>query len=311
MQPILKDHPQPSIKIAYIILAHKYPKQLERLVLKLSAGGISFFIHIDKKTDRETYAEMVRLLSPYENVHFLNRFVCDWGGYGHVEATMEGIRRSLATQPACDYVILLTGQDYPIKSNDYIREYLNERKGQSFIEFYSLPDERWKAENGGLDRTAYWHVHWFGHYFVFLKKDRFHAAGLNQIWRLIALILALPRNSPGKIQLYGGSAYWCLTRTAAEGVIEFVKHNTQYDKFFRYALLPEEEYFQTILLNSDIRNNMVNDNLRFIAWSDSPHPAIFRRRNFEELIHSGKLFARKFDLTLDPDLLDLIDQAGF
>jgi len=37
------------MKIAYIILAHKNPDQIKRLVLRLNTEGTSFFIHIDKK----------------------------------------------------------------------------------------------------------------------------------------------------------------------------------------------------------------------------------------------------------------------
>ena len=43
------------MKIAYIILAHHYHEQLDRLLSKLNTENISFFIHIDKKADDTIY----------------------------------------------------------------------------------------------------------------------------------------------------------------------------------------------------------------------------------------------------------------
>ena len=40
-----------NIKLAYIILAHKYPSLLSRLVNKLNSQNVGFFIHIDKNID--------------------------------------------------------------------------------------------------------------------------------------------------------------------------------------------------------------------------------------------------------------------
>jgi hypothetical protein len=53
----------------------------------------------------------------------------------------------------------------------------------------------------------------------------------------------------------------------------------------------------------------VNDNLRYIAWQDldAGSPAILRKADFARLVSSPKLFARKFDATVDAEVLDLID----
>ena len=160
------------MRIAYIISAYKLPEQLVRLVQKLYKDGTSFLIHVDKKTDEGTYAKMTGPLRAYAHVHFLDRHVCYWGDFGHVRATLKGIQRILRHDIPCDYVILLTGQDYPIKSNQHIHEVLEESQGQSFIHYFSLPCVRWSG-NGGLDRIAYWHVNWHGRYFVFPQPDQF------------------------------------------------------------------------------------------------------------------------------------------
>ena len=74
--------------------------------------------------------------------------------------------------------------------------------------------------------------------------------------------------------------------------------------------MPDEIFFQTILLNSPFQRMAVNDNLRYIEWPnpDSGSPVILCKGDFGKLISSPKLFARKFDVTVDADVLDLIDQ---
>ncbi|NJN99140.1 MAG: hypothetical protein HC875_36125 [Anaerolineales bacterium] len=74
--------------------------------------------------------------------------------------------------------------------------------------------------------------------------------------------------------------------------------------------MPDELFFQTVLLNSPLRDTIVNDDLKHIQWSTptSAHPDIFSKEDFEKLNRSPKLFARKFDTKHDTVILDLIDQ---
>ncbi len=298
------------MKIAYIILAHKLPEQLVRLVRKLNTDMASFFIHVDKKTDGETYRKMTEPLSEYENVYFLDRYARYYGDFNHVKPTLDGIQKILALGKRYDYIILMTGQHYPIKSNSQIQKALQDSGGQSFVEYFSLPDERWKDGNGGLDRINYWHLHWRGWEFAFLKRRHFLKRVPDRVWSALVKILPMRRNLPRNFKEYGGSAYWCLTRECAEYIDEFVRRNDDFVKFFKHVKIAEEIFFQTILMNSHLKNRLTNDNLRYIIWPPSSrHPAILGKQDFENFIKTDKLFARKFDMTVDADVLDMIDRA--
>src|SRR5262245_7722903 len=100
--------------LAYIISAYKYPLQLLRLIQRLDSSSSSFFVHVDQQTDQGVYDEIVAGLRRHSNVHLLKRHHCEWGGFGHVAATLKGIAEISKTGTSVDYVILLTGQDYPI-----------------------------------------------------------------------------------------------------------------------------------------------------------------------------------------------------
>jgi hypothetical protein len=280
------------MRIAYIISAYKNPEQLIRLILRLSAESTTFLIHVDKKTDDHIFARIVRDTRHLPNVYFLKRHTCHWGGFGHVQATLKGLHEIFKRGIPFDYAILLTGQDYPIKTNEQIQEFLQQNNEQSFMEYFSLPSDNW--EGGGLQRVEQWHLRFRDRCFIFPKNGRF----------------PIRRKLPNQLQPFGGSSYWCLSRECVAYIHDFINNNGRFVKFFRFVDVPDEIFFQTIVMNSPYASAVVNDNLRYIEWNDlaSGSPAILGRRDFPKIASAPQLFARKFDVHIDAEVLDLIDQ---
>ena len=299
------------MRIAYIILAHKLPEQLVRLVRKLDTGTGWFLIHVDKQTDHATYRKMREPLGALQNVHFLERHACHYGDYSILEATLKGIRKIWALGLPFDYVVTLSGQDYPIKSTNHIQDFFEERKGQSFLEYFSLPDDHWKSENGGLDRVVYWHFFWRGQNYSLRKDSRFVAPLATLLGPTLTSMLPLERKIPGNLKPFGGPAQWNLSRDCVEYLVETMQCDKALMQFFKHVSTSIEVFYQTVLLNSPLKNHIVNDDLHYIKWPpvDSPHPLILRKQDFAQFSRMDKLFARKFDATVDADVLDMIDQV--
>ncbi len=66
------------MNLAYIIMAHKQPKQLKRLITALQTDTTSFFIHINKEAE-PVYQEAVQLLKDIPNLSFVPRQSTFWG----------------------------------------------------------------------------------------------------------------------------------------------------------------------------------------------------------------------------------------
>ncbi len=115
------------------------------------------------------------------------------------------------------------------------------------------------------------------------------------------------RRIPAGLEPYGGSAYWCLSRRAVDYVHQFVREYPRYVRFFRTVYVPDELFFHTILLNSPLRDEVIGDDLRHIVWEDHG-VAVLGPGHLDQLAGSSKLFARKFDIERDPEILDLLDQ---
>ena len=45
-----------------------------------------------------------------------------------------------------DYISFISGQDYPIKSSEYIDEYLEKNKGKNFIEYDNIGRYEWRIK---------------------------------------------------------------------------------------------------------------------------------------------------------------------
>lgn len=275
-----------ATQIAYVILAHQLPTQVARLVRQLNAPGTFFLVHIDRRAGSAVYREAQAKLSGLDNVVFLRRHKLHWSGFGHVAATLEGIAELRTRSHPFDYLVLLTGQDYPIKPNAVIEETLARSGNRSFLEYMLVAE----AFADGEERIRRWH--W----------RRGQGPGGRHV------SLPIPRRWPRGLVPYGGSSYWCLNRVCVEYAYSFASANPAFVRYLRHVDVPDEIVFQTILVNSPLREQIVNDNLRYIDWTRQPLPAILGVADLDALARSRKLFARKFDPRVDAEILDLIDR---
>ena len=115
---------------------------------------------------------------------------------------------------------------------------------------------------------------------------------------------------PDGLAPYGGSSYWTMSAEHARYVLDFVHGNPAYLRFFRRAGIPDEIFFQTILLNSPHAGEVVNDERRYVDWERAEIPAIFDSRDLEMLLARPEPFARKFDASRDEEILDALDSAA-
>ena len=98
---------------------------------------------------------------------------------------------------------------------------------------------------------------------------------------------------------WGGSAYWILSRRALDEVVGFVAEHPEYVRFFRHVDIPDELFFQTILLNSAIAGECDDIRLHYTEWGRTPAPAVLLTGDYPHLVESPCLFARKFDPHVD------------
>jgi hypothetical protein len=303
-----------GMKIAYVITAHNNPLQVVRLVRALQTGQHTgpIVIHYDRAS-----AEFDRLsLAGMSHVHLLqNPVTVGWGEFSVVEAEwrcLDWLRQQAINY---DWLVLLSGQDYPIRPIPAFEQCLTGASGDGFLEYFPIdqvPPTQWNwHQNTGRERyyryyqtvpaqlkplfyKLYRVVNWQP--YVNVKAGRFGAK--------VAMQASRHPFTPN-FKCYAGSQWHTLARRSVEYVLDFIVQHPDIVEHYRHTMIPDESFFQTILLNAP-HLQFVNDNLRYISWTP-PYPAVFSAADLPTLTQSPQFFARKFDQQHDAQILDQLD----
>ncbi|QED37762.1 beta-1,6-N-acetylglucosaminyltransferase [Antarcticibacterium arcticum] len=309
------------MNINYIILAHKNPIQVKRLVYRLNEEWVSFYIHIDVNFNIDDYKSE---LDQVNNVTFLEgeeREKGTWGDIGIVRATINAMKL-IKNNNRNGYTVLLSGQDYPLQGNLNILNFLKNNPEFGYINLFSLPHQGWhmeglnrinrykinKSERRGhfLQLTSifeedFYSLKTFGHLNFLRKAGKFKKAKL----------IFKKRRFPKYLKPYGGGQWWALPFGMLEYILAFLDQYPNYLNYHVYTLLPDEIFFHSILGSSKF-SDKIQPAITFVNWEreQGPLPVTFTKSDFSELINQSnkKLFARKFDIDLDQEILDLIDE---
>ncbi|QQL50318.1 beta-1,6-N-acetylglucosaminyltransferase [Mucilaginibacter ginkgonis] len=276
---------------ACLIITYTSAVQTMRVIKKLDNGKFDFYIHLDKKIDMDTH----RSLFDHPNVYFIkNRIKVNWAGFTIVQATFNGIKEIVASGREYDFINLLSGQDYPVKSADYISDFLDEHKGQQLINVWNFA--QWEEALARINRFHLTDKIFKGKYF--LERMLNWVAG--------------KRPTPKGLTFYGNnSTFWTLSPDAAKYVVDKVESDQKLYNFFRYTWGSDEFVFQTMLMNSHFKDDVVGKNFRYTDWSaGGAHPKLLKTEDFEMIDASDAIFARKFNIAVDENVLDLIDESN-
>jgi hypothetical protein len=113
----------------------------------------------------------------------------------------------------------------------------------------------------------------------------------------------LPNSIP-----YGGSSWWIITKPCVEYILRHLQENKNFARFFKRVACADELFFHTIILNSPLKENVVNTSVHYIDWTNCvSSPNILVEKDFEKIIASNKLFCRKLAL---PESTELIEQLN-
>ena len=101
-----------------------------------------------------------------------------------------------------------------------------------------------------------------------------------------------------------------MTADCANYLVRFMDEHSKVRFFSVFTWGSDEFLIATILMNSPFRASIVNENYRYIDWSEgAANPKTLTIQDFGRLAQAQKLFARKFDISLDQEILNLIDSS--
>lgn len=319
------------MKHAVLIMAHKNKEQVIRLIRALACEEFDFFVHPDIEWNLSAQ-DLKDIESCADNVHLASKRI--HGELDHwslPQITLNLIDDALANESdngvEYSYFLLLSGQDYPIKSKKYILNFLEKQYPKPLIHVEKYEREHWV-------QTKFMLVRW-SH-----KVEDVHEKMKPGLLRKICVVpyvvaeffekhfyrTPYERVIKHGVNLYGGSQWWILPH----GVIDYIKDKEEKDpkliKEFKRTWTPDETFFQTMAMNSPYAKYYIDDDeiydhgYRIIPSMTYPdfvtptkgfigHPHIITCDDFDRIMAKKALFARKFNVKTDAKVLDMIDEV--
>ena len=298
----------------YLILAHKNPLQLGRMIERLDDGASKFFIHLDAKTPIEPFAAClegghIRFIEPRER--------CVWGDFSIVRATIHLMEAASKEQGV---FILMSGQDYPIQSQGYINDFLERNKEFDFIEIEPL-EEKWKPKMV-KDKLEHYHILHseergnsncyapFRHCSVFQKlRTLMHLLKGRLSVKNFKLLCSLPKRIAPFERQYAGSQFWAFSERTFYAVLNYIReHKAALEGYYKYTSSPDEIYFHSVLMDLVAKDSTIKlkEQITYVNYFRKNN--VFVSEDFDKLTsEKGKLFARKFDTDIDIEILNKLD----
>ena len=292
-----------AVKIAFLILAHHRPEQLKKLMQALDDPRFDFFVHVDRRENSVPFLEQSCPLR-YSKLKFISRrHRVFWGDISMVDATLELFHEALKAG-AYERFVLLSGEDYPIQSNDTIYARLTQRE-QEFI-------------NGmKLKNTVQVEGFWF-----WKLSHRFTVRCIRKLLHLLRI-----RKKPWffvegrKWEIYHASQWVGLTRECAQHLVTVMDQHPRIRRYFRFSHAPDQLVIPTILYNTpEFRDKTTTDPHRHYTFNEYPalhymryHPQrgtsveYLDESAYEDLLASGKLFLRKVSAGKSDRLVAMLD----
>jgi hypothetical protein len=312
------------MKILYLIQTHKNPDQIYRLVktIRKSSSSSVIVISHDSAAAPLDLAPLNGL--PGEPIQCLYA-KSGRGDLSLVLAYLEALEWIYNQKIEFDWLVNLSGQCYPTQPLQHLHQFLTTTEYDGFLEHFELfvGDVPWSLQTS---RDRYLYHYWRSG----IQLDQWQRATLKPLkmiinstqplirmhWYNDELMLGRRVPDPFSHQLigYGGSYFHILSSQCVQFLYHFSNSDSgkQLIEFYKKAWVPVESVLQTVLINYGAFK-FCNHNKRYMNWTKTSygHPGIVTSENYGELTDENIFFARKFDIKLDSEILDRLDQRIF
>ncbi|MCL1850900.1 MAG: hypothetical protein FWF70_05810 [Bacteroidetes bacterium] len=283
------------MKVAYLILAHHQPILLKELITALNKPKEQVFVHINKKVDIQPFETLLKDKCIFTE----QREKIYWASFSFKKAYMHLIKAAMAIEEF-DYYTFLSGVDFPIKPIKAFEAFLEQHRGSEFIEALALedyPDDKILKKK----QRRYSGYFIFPNYPKFFLKLNFGIAKIQRIFY---------KRKPYKGEkIFHGLTFCTLTHACLQYIIDRIESEPALSRYFKFTFAPDEMFFHTIIGNSPFAEKIIHNNLHCIVFEEGKsNPKVWRMEDKEILLSSQDYFARKFDLSIDAAIIDLLKQ---
>ncbi len=278
----LESHPTPHVRIAYFILVHHKPDVFKDMFQKIYTRDQFYLIHIDRKAKPDFVEEIQQYIIQFPNAYILDSMNIVSGGFNMVQAELNAMEFLLNVSKEWDYFINLSGEDYPLKSQNIIRKFLTFNKGRNYLFYYDQkfyrPDTLQRIQNH-FTELAYM-ISTFIYKRAFMKD----------------------------VTPYIGGKWFIFTRETCS----FLTNNKMvmdFEDYYLHTLLPAESFFQTVLMNTSFSDIIINDDKRAVIEKSIFQTEQNTSHYIESLKSGNQLFIRKINKKTDKSIRKYMEDS--
>lgn len=271
------------VKIAYFIMVHHKPQAFKELFRQIYTKDQFYLIHIDRKAKPDVTEEIQLYLIRFPNAYILESMNIVAGGFSMIQAELNAMEYLLNVSREWDYFINLSGEDYPLRSQKIIRQFLGQQKERNYLFYYDQkfyrPDTLQRIQNHFTELT-----------------------------HKISSMIYKREFMKGVIPYIGGK-WLILTRTACTFMTSN-KRVMDFEDYYLHTLLPAESFFQTVFMNTEFNEIIINDDKRAVM---QPETLFSRKPDPDEMIaglkSKNQLFIRKMEPETDEAVFRYIEES--
>ena len=319
------------MKIAFLILNHRAPAQLLRLLatLRLQLPDAPIVVQHDRFRENLATSE----LDPISNAHLLTTDrPTAWGDFSLVDACWRSMTW-MTEHVDFDWVVLLSAQDYPIKPLAELGDFLAGTGADALLRAVPISELSSAADRRDRRRR---YLYQYGPTTMSLRPEHLSdhlrhgfRRGTGRFVDVLNIIqpcfkvYRLPDGMPYRLgwrarstpfsenePCWYGSMWLSLSHRATEFVVASVRDRPDYVDYYRRTIIPDESATATLVCNSPGLRIEQRD-LHYMRWTHPKigHPDVFGIDDLAELAAAPEYFARKFDIAKDAAILDSLDEA--
>jgi hypothetical protein len=298
------------MKVCYFIQSHKNPEQICRLVrvIKKSSPNSQVLINHDFST---SYLDL-KSLSNFSGIDLIKRKKSARRGDSSIlEIYLNAIDWLFKHGSEFDWLICLSGQDYPTQPISEIENFLSITEYDGFIHYHDLllEESNWSKKNLkryfaqyiSLPESTSWVLQKYSS-----KIKRYTPLIIRWDYSLIGLEAKTLFND--KFICYRGWYWNTLSKTCVKFLIDYLREHPEVLRYYKRTIAPEESIIQTVLVNSK-RFNLYRDNKRYVDYPADlkGYARLLTVEDYSKITNGDFHFARKFDMKQDCKILDMLD----
>lgn len=266
---------------AYLIIAHHEFEVLQKLIEALDDDRNDIYLHIDKKVKNlpVLHSKAARLII------IENRVDVRWGHVSQIESEYALFEAAYHNEKKYERYHLISGTHMPLKNQNEIHHFFGNFKNKEMVNYLYTDSYETKFK---INRF---------HFFVrhYRSNKPFIEKTAQLLWHILLklqVILHIQKRGP-KVRIKANN-WVSLTPSAVRYILEEKKQTL---KEFRYSFCGDEFFVPYLLAKLPDRFQMLDEKKLLFNDFEGSTPRVITEKDFDFLIESDYLFARKFSST--------------